>query len=130
MSKVLLGRRGADEPARQVLCDASELERHLSDVMLADVRQHIVVEVADGNNRLGLVRRGDADPVHRFVEVRHLDELVLDVGGSLGPVVLRDLSGRADQHVADAGLADVASAVIAGGRFDGRRRELDFAVDE
>src|SRR5271157_3088447 len=46
----------------------------------------------------------------------HLDDLVFDVGGLCGPVILGDGLSGADQHVADSHLAGVALPVV-GGNF-------------
>ncbi len=49
----------------------------------------------------------------------------------LDSVVLGDQGrGRADQHVADAGLADVAATVIGGEPFDEGGGVLELAVEE
>ena len=74
-------------------------------------------------------RTGDATREQRLVEVGHLDDLVFDVAGLGGAVVLGGQGGGADEHVAHADLAAaVALAVIAGEALHQRAGELDLAA--
>src|SRR5262249_44782419 len=73
---------------------------------------------------------GYARAVDRFVEMRHLDELVPDMGGAFHTIVVRDRRRGADQDVTDAGFADVAATVIACEAFDQFRGELKLSVQE
>ena len=45
MLQLLFGRRCAHQATGQVLREPSHFEGHLGDMMLADVRQHVVVQV-------------------------------------------------------------------------------------
>ena len=74
---------------------------------------------------------GDAAAVQRLVEMGHLDELILDVAGLGGAVIVGGHGGGADQHVAHAYLAPaVALAVVTGEAFHQHTGELCLAVKE
>ncbi len=60
----------------------------------------------------------------------HLDQLVLDVRRAGDAVHVGDLGRRADQHVAEAGLAHVRAAVVAREALDQRAGHVDLAVHE
>ena len=63
--------------------------------------------------------------------MHHLDELVLDVGGLVGAVVIGRQRRSADQYVAHAHLAAaVALAVIAGKALDQHAAEFVLAAHE
>src|SRR5581483_11334002 len=77
-----------------------------------------------------LMARGNAGPVDRLVQMGHLDKLVADVRDAFDPVVVGDGRRGADQHVAYARLANVATAMIANEPFDQRRDELELSIEE
>ncbi len=79
---------------------------------------HLVWQIGARPHLDTLMTCRDSSAVDRFIQVRHLDELVFYVGGALNAVVVGDRRGRADQGVADSGFADIAAAVITGESFN------------
>ena len=85
-SEVLRRRHGDHEAAGDVLGEAGDLVGEAGHVLLADVGQQHVDLVVAGRHLDALVGAGEAAREERLVEVRHLDELVLDVAGLGGAV--------------------------------------------
>ena len=128
---IRLGRLGYHDAAGQILCQTSDLIREAGDVLLADVCQQQVDQVVAALG-LGALRRAcNAAAVQGFVQVGHLDELVLDMR-SLGRA--RHLTcqrGSADEHIANADLAAaVGLTVIAREALYHHAGKLNFAVEE
>jgi hypothetical protein len=86
--------------------------------------------VGSGAGGLTLVTGRDAGAVNGFVQVRHLDQLVLDVRRTVGAVVLGHLGGSTDEHISHPGFADVAAPVVGGEAFDQHPGEGGLAVHE
>ena len=128
---IRLGRLGYHDAAGQILCQTSDLIREAGDVLLADVCQQQVDQVVAALG-LGALRRAcNAAAVQGFVQVGHLDELVLDMR-SLGRA--RHLTcqrGSADEHIAYTNLAAaVGLTVIAREALYHHAGKLGFAVEE
>ena len=90
--QVLLRRHGNHQPAGEILREPRDLIGKARDIVLGDVGEHLVVDISAGSDRLRLMRARHAARIDRFVEMRHLHQLVLDVGGAFDAVVF---SGRA-----------------------------------
>mmetsp|Transcript_104101 Transcript_104101/g.299619 ORF Transcript_104101/g.299619 Transcript_104101/m.299619 type:complete len:440 (+) Transcript_104101:281-1600(+) len=130
VAEVLVGGQGHEDTAREVLCEAPDLVGVLRDVVLADVRHEHVRQEVPRRHCLPTVggREGRARDV--LVQVRDLDDLVLDVRGLGHAVVVRHRRRGAEHHVAEARLADVGAAVVGREALDEGLRELGLAVHE
>jgi len=74
---------------------------------------------------------GNAAGKERFVQMRHFDELVLDMGGLIRAIVIRRQRRRADEDVAHADLAAaVALAMVAGKPLDQHAAEFILAAHQ
>jgi hypothetical protein len=128
--EILLGRQRDHQPARKVLGQAADLVGKARDVVLAHVRDHVVVQPHAGLHFHRLVAGGDARGIDGLVEVGHLHQLVLDVGDLVHAVEVGNGRGGTDEDVAHSRLAHVTAAVIRGEAFDEHGGEIDLAVHE
>ena len=71
---------------------------------------------------------GQGAAVKCFVELVHFHDLVFDMGGLVGAVILGDGLGGPDEHIAHAHLAGVALAVVGGELFYQRAGEFAYSL--
>ena len=128
---ICLGRLSNHDAAGQILCQTSDLIREAGDVLLADVCQQQVDQVVAGLGLGALRRARNAAAVQGFIQVGHLDQLILNVRSLCRTCHLAGKCSRADEHIANTDLAAaIGLTVIACKALYHHAGKLGLAVEE